>query len=100
MFMYVCMYVYRENQGSGQQCCYFSNGTLIVGTPNGGNVDMVASQPDVLNTIIDHEFDDVLPYIYCCKGTVGTCNEYYARRPSDNGRNYEVTPPGISYVYI
>ena len=38
------MYNYSKNQGSGQQCCYFSDGTLIVGVPNGGNADMIASQ--------------------------------------------------------
>ena len=55
---------------------------------------MIASQQDKLDTTIDHQFDDVLPYIYCCKESVDKCNEYYLNRPSDNGRNYEVTPTG------
>ena len=55
---------------------------------------MVASQPNILDTIINHELDDVLPYIYCCKGNINICNKYYDKRPSDTGRNYEVTPPG------
>ena len=86
--------VYRENQGSGQQCCYFSDGTLIVGVPSGGNVDLIAPQPNRLDSIIDHQIDDVLPYIYCCKGRFSTCDMYYKKRPSDTGRDYVITPPG------
>ena len=95
LFMHTYNIMYRENQGSGQQCCYFSDGTLIVGVPNGGNVDMVAPRSDQLDSILNHQIDDVLPYIYCCKGRFSKCDMYYKKRPSDNGRNYEVIPPGM-----
>ena len=58
--------------------------------PGGGNVDRIA--PTGLDTIIQHQLNDVLPYIYCCQ--VDTCREYYKKRPSDNGRNYQAIPPG------
>jgi len=61
-----------------------------VNYPGGGNVDSIA--PVGLEETIQHQFDDVLPYIYFCQ--VGACGEYYKKRPSDNGRNYRATPPG------
>ena len=81
---------YRANEGSGQQCCYGSNGNLLVNFPGGGNVDRIASVG--LEAIIQHQLNDVIPYIYCCE--IGMCKEYYDKRPSDNGRNYQATPPG------
>ena len=35
---------YSENLGSGQQCCYSENGTLLVGPEAGGNVDLYAPE--------------------------------------------------------
>ena len=94
MHRYCHFYMYRDNQGSGQQCCYFADGTLIVGVPNGGSVDMIAPRSNSLDSIINHQFDDVLPYIYCCKSRFSKCDMYYKKRPSDNGRDYVVFPPG------
>ena len=41
-----------------------------------------------------HQYHDVLPYIYCCKGQFSDCKAYYDRRPSDDGSNYDCSPPG------
>ena len=61
---------------------------------------MVAPRSNALDSILNHQFDDVLPYIYCCKGRFNKCDMYYEKRPSDNGRNYEVTPPGIHILKL
>ena len=56
MFMYD-----SENLGSGQQCCYSENGTLLVGPEAGGNVDLYAPEQHFW----DHQLRDILPLIFC-----------------------------------
>ena len=80
----------RSSLGSRQQCCYSSNGTLIINHPGGGSADRFA--PVGLEETIQHQYHDILPYLYCCQ--VGMCGEYYKNRPSDNGNDYQWTPPG------
>ena len=66
-----------------------------MGPSSGGSVDKVA--PGVNK--IDHFWEDVIPYIYCCKGDEGIkktrCDLYYEHRPSDDGSNFQQPPiPG------
>ena len=67
---YVCMctenncFFLRENEGSGQQCCYDENEDLVVGPPGGGTVDLYA--PNSFWGRIKHFTHDVLPFFYCC----------------------------------
>ena len=76
--------------GSGQQCCYDSNGDIIVGPPGGGTADLVS--PDVSFT--EHFFEDVLPFWLCCKaGIFSSCGTYYQHRPSDDCSQYVPPPP-------
>ena len=69
-----------------------------MGPPSGGSIDKVSvvgnSLLDYLTNLINHQFEDVLPFIYCCKGTPTSCDTYYDKRPSDNGEGY--TPPDIT----
>ena len=81
--------------GSGQQCCYSENGMLLVGPEAGGTVDLYAPGQNFW----DHQFHDVIPFIFCCKGLFSDCSAYYDRRPSDNGSDYVIDPPGI-VLYI
>lgn len=45
----------------------------------------------------EHQFHDVVPYFWCCKGLFSDCSAYYDRRPSDNGDGYDLAPPGMIY---
>ena len=85
-----------ENLGSGQQCCYSENGTLLVGPEAGGNVDLYAPEQHFW----DHQLHDILPLIFCCKGLFSDCSAYYERRPSDNGDGYVIIPPGINLYLL
>lgn len=97
---YCLLTICRQNEGSGQQCCYYSNGTLIFGPLGGGSADRFA--PTGYYEIMKHHLRDLLPYIYCCTGQFSRCGSYYDLRPSDSGNDYEVTPPGklISWLRI
>lgn len=65
--------------GHDQQCCYSNDGKLLVGPPGGGTLDM--------STGIMHVFDDVLPYLVCCRFSK-RCDLYYQKRPSDDGSRW------------
>ena len=74
---------------AGQECCYNSEGNLVVGSRSGGSINRFAPVDfDSFNQHIQH---DIIPYIYCC---LGSCRKYYERRPSDDGLNYHPPPPG------
>ncbi len=62
----------------------------MIGPPGGGSVD----QTSPLISELDHFQNDLLPYIYCCKGQSPICSAYYDKRPSDDGENFEPLPPG------
>ena len=95
--MFIVCVLYRSSLGSRQQCCYSSNGKLIVGHSGGGNVDRFA--PIGLEETIQHQYHEILPFVYCCQ--VGQCGDYYMNRPSDNGKDYQWTPPGsLHTVYL
>ena len=52
--------------------------------------------PNTFTGRLKHIRDDVLPYVYCCKGEFKeyTCDMYYKRRPSDDGSRFSLQPPG------
>ena len=85
--------------GSGQQCCYRQNGSLLVGPLSGGTVDLIA--PNGLINSVRHMYEDIIPAIFCCRASVGdtspTCSLYYTHRPSDNGSRYNPPVPGNNY---
>ena len=81
---------YRQTGGHGNQCCYNETGRIIVGPPGGGTVDRVAPG----RSVKDHFYEDVLPFIWCCKGDFPNCATYYRYRPSDDGSRYNPPPPG------
>ena len=86
------------NDGSSNKCCYGNNGNLIVGPTSGGSVDKVSllgsTELTYLSNLISHQFEDVLPFIFCCKGTPSSCDTYYQRRPSDDGSAFSPPVPG------
>lgn len=98
--------IISENKESGQQCCYDSNGNLIIGPRSGGTVDRIAPVGNYGLNVIRHFIVDVLPAIYCCKGNQKdvTCQLYYERRPSGRGESCEPPQPGttifIAHVYM
>lgn len=65
--------------GHDQQCCYSNDAKLLVGPPGGGTLDM--------STGFMHVFDDVIPYLTCCRFS-NRCDLYYEKRPSDNGTRW------------
>lgn len=78
-----------NNDRSGQQCCYGSDGNILVGPPGGGTADAVA--PDGISfSTVGHFFLDVVPFFACCKFS-DNCDTYYENRPSDDCSDYE--PP-------
>ena len=97
------MYICRTNEGAGNECCYGRDGNLIVGPPGGGSVDKVSTvgstRLNYLSNLIKHQFEDILPYVFCCKGIQTSCDIYYQKRPSDNGTAYNPPIPGeyVSY---
>ena len=90
-------FTFSNNSGSGQQCCYDKHGNLITGPNSGGTADLVAPKKDSLyKTYYRHLLEDIIPAIYCCKGTYrsATCSLYYEERPSDKGEMCESARPG------
>lgn len=94
----LCSISIREGSTAGQQCCYKSNGELLVGPNSGGTVDRYA--PVDFKTFWQHQWFDVIPAILCCKGLFSDCSKYYDRRPSHNGDDCSPTPPGQLHVFI
>lgn len=84
MLTSVMWHLLRQTGGHGNQCCYDEKGNLIVGPPGGGTVDRVAPG----KSIIYHIYEDVLPFIWCCKGELANYTIYYHYRPSDDGSSY------------
>ena len=80
-----------------------------MGPSSGGSVDKVAPSGkglDYYKMVLDHYQEDVIPYIYCCKGDFivkkTRCDLYYEHRPSDDGSNFQPPIPGtfmISSIY-
>ena len=88
-----------RTEGSSNECCYDTSGQLIIGPTSGGSVDKASpigsDSSNYLTNLLNHHREDILPYIYCCKGSVPDCEKYYTRRPSDNGTAYVPPIPGM-----
>ncbi|XP_033106660.1 sushi domain-containing protein 2-like [Anneissia japonica] len=74
--------------GSGQQCCYGTDGNILVGPPGGGTADRYSP----VDNFWRHQKYDVLPYIACCKLSKN-CDKYYKTRPSDDCSDYDPPRP-------
>ena len=68
----------------------------MVGPEAGGTVDRYAPEQHFW----EHQSNDVLPFIFCCKGLFSDCMAYYERRPSDDGSDYDCSPPGMIYITL
>ena len=69
-----------------------------MGGPSGGSINKVDPRGtawDYWDTIKMHFKEDVVPYIFCCKGMKKNCQIYYDRRPSDDGSRYMPPVPGM-----
>ena len=97
--MYLFLFSFRSRSGGpGQQCCYDSNGNIVVGPPGGGTVDAVSPGKSALDiNTIKHFYRDVIPFFLCCKaGYFSHCERYYQHRPSDDcSRSRPRLPPGV-----
>ncbi|PIK57234.1 hypothetical protein BSL78_05871 [Apostichopus japonicus] len=84
---------YRSGSGgSGQQCCYGSDGNILVGPPGGGTVDAYA--PGGFCGTVKNFWFDVLPFLACCK-LISQCETYYEFLPSDDCSDYQPPRPTI-----
>ena len=72
------------NNGIEQQCCYSSNGSLLVGPPSGGSLHIPHRETDILS----YFNENIKPYFWCCIHSQN-CNLYHERRPSDNGSRWQ-----------
>ena len=97
-------HIFRNAGGTSNECCYDDNDILIFGSPTGGSVKKVSivgsTGLNYFTDLINHQFEDVLPFIHCCKGTLPNCRAYYDRRPSDNGNAYVPPQPGKVTINI
>ena len=76
--------------GHGVSCCYNNDGILVTGPPGGSSSQLVAEQVDAEGNLRE----DVLPFIYCCKGLFPNCAAFYERRPSGDGSAFDPLLPG------
>ena len=68
-----------------------------MGPSSGGSIDKVSPTGkgfDYLPSFLRHIEEDVLPFLFCCKGAKKLCQIYYDRRPSDDGTRYRPPIPG------
>ena len=49
--------------------------------------------PHNWTTYLQHTMEDVLPAVYCCKGTFTNCGSYQQKRPIDDGSKSPPPPP-------
>ena len=75
-----------------QQCCYDNNSVLVTGALAGGHVQQMSP----LVNFNAHNMNDLLPFAFCCRGSIpGRCDLYEERRPSfiASAEPYELPPP-------
>jgi hypothetical protein len=82
-----------DRLGPTQECCYDSSGSLLVGAPGGGRVELYNRRLSVEMNILK----DFFPYVYCCKGEFPMCDLYYEHRPSDDGSRFVIPIPACIY---
>ena len=49
--------------------------------------------PHDWTTYLQHTMEDVVPAVFCCKGTFPNCNNYQQKRPIDDGSKSPPPPP-------
>ena len=76
-----------SDSGSGQQCCYLSNGNINLEEMGAGTADRYSPN----YSIQLHILYDVLPWEACCERSVN-CGIYHKNRPSDDCQLY-IPPP-------
>ena len=81
-----------------KQCCYNKQGDLLEGPPGGSRV-IVSPVTDVYTATgsdwSQYYKNDILPYIYCCKGEFPDCDAFFEKRPSiDSNMFVPQRPPG------
>lgn len=79
----------------GQECCYNSDGLLIVGPTDGGTILYFASRID--ESPWPHYINDILPRINCCKSpgsSIADCSHYFSTRTYDDCSSFNPEPPG------
>ncbi|XP_038044291.1 sushi domain-containing protein 2-like [Patiria miniata] len=74
--------------GAGQQCCYGTDGNILVGPPGGGTADRYSPGEHFWK----HQWFDVLPRLCLCKLS-NKCKEYYKYRPLDDCSDYDPPRP-------
>ena len=80
----------RSGTTAGNHCCY-RRGNLCTDSECGGTVDKVT--PQDWTTYLQHTMEDVLPAVFCCKGTFTNCSSYQQKRPIDDGSKSPPPPP-------
>ena len=80
----------RSGTTAGNHCCY-RRGNHCTDSECGGTVDKVT--PQDWTTYLQHTMEDVLPAVYCCKGTFPNCGSYQQKRPIDDGSKSPPPPP-------
>ena len=106
MYIHVYVYVYnyinnmiwlpkhfiptRPGTTAGNHCCY-RRGNLCTDSECGGTVDKVT--PHDWATYLQHTMEDVVPAVFCCKGTFPNCDSYLQKRPIDDGSRSPPPPP-------
>ncbi len=80
----------RSGTMAGNYCCY-RRGNLCTDSECGGTVDKVT--PQDWTTYLQHTMEDVLPAVFCCKGTFTNCSSYQQKRPIDDGSKSPPPPP-------
>ena len=49
--------------------------------------------PQDWTTYLQHTMEDVVPAVFCCKGTFTNCGSYQQKRPIDDGSRSPPPPP-------
>ncbi|XP_019854776.1 PREDICTED: protein mesh-like isoform X3 [Amphimedon queenslandica] len=86
-----------RNSTAKQQCCYNSNGSLILGRYGGHELrNIPENQPAVLSYA--NEFtDNIVPFIRYCLLTGCDCSTFESYRPSSNCSGFSVQPSSFMY---
>lgn len=83
-----------SDKDAGTQCCYNVQGNLLSGPRGGGSMDRVHVNSGI--PVLSHFFHDIVPYYDCCLWS-SNCEEYYEKRPSDDGSGYVAPQPALLF---
>ncbi|CAH1272490.1 SUSD2 [Branchiostoma lanceolatum] len=81
----------QTSRGAGQQCCYKTDGSLLLDGPGRGTPDRVRT-----SSILRHFRADVYPWIVCCKLS-NNCDLYFELRPANDGTGYVFPRPAWTF---